>query len=109
MSSDYYSPHTRILLFTPPPIQEERRAQELASRDPPEALDRSWDNTKLYVDAVKEVSTLLKVPVVDIWDLIWTAAGEQKEALSMFLSDGLHLTKEGYEVCTVYFWFPVSV
>ncbi|CAG8783557.1 12922_t:CDS:2, partial [Acaulospora colombiana] len=26
------------------------------------------------------------------------AAGEQTEALTMFLSDGVHLTKEGYEL-----------
>jgi hypothetical protein len=75
-------------------------------------MNRKWERTKEYADAVKEVASSFcnefetngkgaKVPVVDVWDVIWKAAGEQQEALTMFLEDGLHLTKEGYEVSIV--------
>src|ERR1700754_1134096 len=59
-SSDHSSPHTRILLFTPPPISEQRRAYELSLRDPPQELDRSWGRTKEYADAVKEVASSIE-------------------------------------------------
>jgi isoamyl acetate esterase len=61
-------------------------------------MNRSWSHTKAYVDAMLEVAQEINVPVVDAWDVVWKAAGEQTEALTMFLSDGVHLTKEGYEV-----------
>jgi lysophospholipase L1-like esterase len=61
-------------------------------------MDRKWELTHAYAEMVKEVSKELDVPVVDAWDLIWKAAGEKTEALPMFLSDGLHLTREGYEI-----------
>lgn len=38
------------------------------------------------------------VPLVDSYDRIWKAAGENEEGLAPFLSDGLHLTEKGYEV-----------
>lgn len=97
-SSEYYSPSTKIILFTPPPIHEGLWLEFLESRDPPVEMDRSWARTRSYADAVKEIAVSLKVPVVDTWEVIWTAAGEKIEALPMFLSDGLHLTPEGYDV-----------
>ena len=100
-SSERHSPWTRIILLTPPPIQVDRWAEHLAERDPPKEMDRTWENTKAYADAVKQVAEAQKVPVVDAWSAIWTAAGEELAGLTRFLSDGLHLTKEGYEVSTV--------
>ncbi|CCA70635.1 hypothetical protein PIIN_04571 [Serendipita indica DSM 11827] len=97
-SSEYYAPWTRIILLTPPPIQVDAWAQHIAERDPPKDMDRTWENTKAYADAAKEVARELRVPVVDAWDAIWKAAGEETLGLTRFLSDGLHLTREGYEV-----------
>ncbi|KAG8826461.1 hypothetical protein FRC18_010066 [Serendipita sp. 400] len=96
--SEYYSPSTRIIFITPPPIQEDRWAGLLADRDPPQEKDRTWEHTKAYVEAVKETANDLNVPYVDAWDALWRAAGEQQPALNMFMTDGLHLTKEGYEI-----------
>jgi hypothetical protein len=67
-TSEYYSPHTRILLLTPPPLGEAQRNADLASRNPPMKPDREWNNTKAYADAVIEVGKgKPKVGVVDIW------------------------------------------
>lgn len=100
-TSEYYAPWTRIILITPPPIQASRRAQELAARDPPQEMDRSKENTERYVEACKEVAITHKVPLVNVWDAIWQAAGNEDDNLGLFLSDGLHLTKEGYKVPNV--------
>jgi lysophospholipase L1-like esterase len=98
-TSEYYSPHTRILLLTPPPVGEAQRNADLASRNPPKQPDREWNNTKAYADAVKEVGKgKPKVGIVDIWEAIWGAAGKDVAGLPEFLSDGLHLTVAGYEV-----------
>jgi isoamyl acetate esterase len=96
-ASEYYAPWTRVILITPPPISVSMRTKELAHRNPPQDLDRSHDNTSTYVDATKEVAAALNVPFVSAWDAIWAVAKEEAK-LAQFLSDGLHLTKAGYEV-----------
>jgi hypothetical protein len=98
-TSEYYSPHTRILLLTPPPVGEAQRNAELASRNPPKKPDREWNNTKAYADAVIEVGKgKPRVEVVDIWTSIWASAGKDVAGLHEFLSDGLHLTVASYQV-----------
>jgi isoamyl acetate esterase len=98
-TSKYYSPYTRILLLTPPPLGEVQRNADLASRNPPKKPDREWNNTKAYADIVIEVGKERdKVEVVDIWGAIWGAACEDVAKLPEFLSDGLHLTVSGYQV-----------
>ena len=97
-SSEYCSPWTRIILLTPPPVQVIRREKILAERDPPREIDRSFDRTRAYAETVKEVGVTHNISVVDAWTAIWTAAGQKESALTPFLSDGLHLTDEGYAV-----------
>ena len=102
-TSEYYSPHTRTLLLTPPPVGEAQRNGDLASRNPPRKPDREWNNTKDYANAVIEVGTgKPKVEVVDIWSAIWEAAGQDVARLPEFLKDGLHLTVAGYQVSSFY-------
>ncbi|KAJ6546521.1 SGNH hydrolase-type esterase domain-containing protein [Mycena vulgaris] len=96
--SPYHSPSTRIILVTPPPINTYQRAADLAGRDPPLVLDRSFEAAKEYAEGVKRAAAATRVSVVDVWTAIWKAAGESEEALSKYLSDGLHLTPEGYAV-----------
>lgn len=98
-SSPYYSPSTKILLLTPPPVDDTKRNAELASRSPPRPADRDAENTRLYVEAVKEVGREHGVAVVDTWGAINKLA-EKEGGLDRFLSDGLHLTGEGYAVVT---------
>ncbi|KAJ7752012.1 GDSL Lipase/Acylhydrolase [Mycena metata] len=91
-------PSTKIILVTPPPVNTHQRLANLASRDPPLALDRNFEVTKEYAEAVKAAAGASNVPVVDVWTAIWKAAGEREEALSRYLSDGLHLLPDGYAV-----------
>jgi lysophospholipase L1-like esterase len=61
---------------------------------------RAFDVTKAYAEEVKKVGKAENVPVVDAWSRIWEAAGNNKETVKDFLTDGLHLRKSGYEVST---------
>lgn len=97
-SSPHYSPVTRIILITPPPVNTHQRAADLATRDPPKLLDREFEVTRQYAEAVKDVGRKEQVPVVDMWTLLWDASGHVEENLSEFLEDGLHLNVKGYEV-----------
>ena len=75
-----------------------QRGADLESRDPPLRLDRLFETTKGYAEAVGEVGTKEGVPVVDIWNTLYDAAGRDEKALSQFLNDGLHLNAAGYDV-----------
>lgn len=96
-SSAYYCSDTKIILITPPPVNTIQRGADLASRNPPLALDRKFDVTKLYAEAVKSVAGQEKVALLDVWTMFWEAAGSE-ELLSKYLSDGLHPSALGYDV-----------
>ncbi|KAG5354212.1 Isoamyl acetate-hydrolyzing esterase 1 like protein [Termitomyces sp. T112] len=97
-NSEFYSPETRIILITPPPVNTYQRRADLESRDPARYLDREFETTKSYSEAVKDVAREKKVPVTDIWTALWEAAGKDEQSLSKFMYDGLHLNAEGYKV-----------
>lgn len=89
--SQWYSPETRLLLITPPPIHVPSMTEEIKP-------GRAFDVTKAYAEEVKKVGEAEGVPVVDVWSRIWKAAGQNKESVKGFFTDGLHLGKSGYEV-----------
>ncbi|GAA5990115.1 hypothetical protein JCM11641_007072 [Rhodosporidiobolus odoratus] len=97
-TSPYHSPHTQLLFLTPPPVDADTRNAELASRNPPRVPDRDAGRTREFAKGVEEVASDLAVPVVDTWTAIDAAA--QENGLERYLSDGLHLTPEGYGVVT---------
>src|ERR1700733_5836459 len=88
-TSPYYSPHTRIILITPPPVNPNQR---------PEDPTRNNVNTEAYARRVVDVAKETEVEVVDVWGLLWEKADSKEERLAPYLSDGLHLTAAGYEV-----------
>ncbi|KAF8232300.1 GDSL Lipase/Acylhydrolase [Tricholoma matsutake] len=96
--SVYYSPSTRIVLMSPPPVNTYQRAADLGSRELPLDLDRNFETTKAYAKAVKEVAHAKQVAFVDIWTEFWQAAGEKEVELSRYLIDGLHPNENGYRV-----------
>ena len=53
----------------------------------------------MYAEAAKEVAKEAGVYAVDTWTAI-TQAAEREGGLSKYLSDGLHLSGEGYKVVT---------
>lgn len=97
-TSPYYSPTTRVILITPPPVNTFQRRADLASRQPPLALDRDFEVTKAYAEGVREVARSENVALVDVWTALWEAASEDERSLEKFLEDGLHLNAEGYKI-----------
>lgn len=96
--SPYYSPETRIILISPPPVNTYQRRADLESREVPRSLDRAFETTKKYAEAVREVAMQKHVACTDVWSALWQAAGKNEQSLSKFLEDGLHLNHEGYRV-----------
>ncbi|KZT29894.1 SGNH hydrolase [Neolentinus lepideus HHB14362 ss-1] len=93
----YYSPSTRVVLITPPPLYLKQWNEYLAGVGE-EPQGRSLDSSHRYAEAVKEVGKKEGVPVVDAWTGIWEAAGKVEEALRKYLKDGLHPNANGYAV-----------
>ncbi len=98
-SSEWYSPETRIILLTPPPVNTTLWLAFLKEIEvPTDHSDRTVERTRTYAEAAIAVGKKEGVPVVDVFSLLWSAAGENEEGLKEFLSDGLHLKPEGYQV-----------
>lgn len=86
-TSAYYSPETRIILTTPPPVNTKQWGS-----------DRVFETTRSYAEAVKEVGEKENVPVADIWTPMFDGAGRSEEGCARYLYDGLHLNSDGYNV-----------
>ncbi|KAI9927673.1 hypothetical protein ASPWEDRAFT_176155 [Aspergillus wentii DTO 134E9] len=100
----------RIILITPPPINEYQLEGFDASKNTPHP-SRTASYTKQYAEAAREVATSLGVPVADLWTAFMTTVGWKEgqplvgsrdvpnnEKLQSLLTDGLHLTPDGYRV-----------
>ena len=97
-SSPYYSPETKVLLLTPPPLNTTQWGATPKPYDSLLEFDRTFETTKAYAEAVKEVAKEEGVLLVDIWQAIWDKSGKNEEGLTGYLSDGLHFLPAGYEV-----------
>ncbi|KAG2157410.1 SGNH hydrolase-type esterase domain-containing protein [Suillus clintonianus] len=89
-TSAYYSPETRIILITPPPVNTKQWSK-------PES-PRVFETTRSYAAAVKEVGEQENVPVADIWTQMFDGAGRREEGCEIYLTDGLHLNSDGYNI-----------
>ncbi|KAI0747659.1 SGNH hydrolase [Daedaleopsis nitida] len=96
--SPRYSPETRVVIMTPPPVNADQWAARQASKDPPGPRDREFEVTRTYAEAAKEVAAKEGVALVDVWTKIYDAAGRVEKELSRFLTDGLHLNEAGYSI-----------
>ncbi|KGN49288.1 GDSL esterase/lipase At5g45920 [Cucumis sativus] len=84
-------PATRILLITPPPIDEEGRLQNPYVSNPVNEPERTNDAAGAYAKACIAVAKECGVSVIDIWTKMQQVPGWEKACLS----DGLHLTRNG--------------
>ena len=96
--SPRYSPDTRVVLMTPPPVNTEQWGARQAAQSPPRPNDRDFATTRTYAEAAVEVAAREGVAVVDLWNKIYEAAGKEEKKLRRFLTDGLHLNADGYQV-----------
>ncbi|KAL0077588.1 SGNH hydrolase-type esterase domain-containing protein [Phycomyces blakesleeanus] len=92
-SSPYYNPSLRLVLITPPPINEVQ--WKVVCEENGIQLDRKFETTRLYAECARNVGKEHKIPVINLWDEILDRAKEQNRDLSQFLSDGLHLSSLG--------------
>lgn len=109
---DLFPAETPILLITPPPFSPDMRQADVALRFPEETLelDRDIERTRSFARAVLEVASELSqtskkglIAAVEVHDSMEAAAvkvgnGDREKGLKHFLSDGLHLSPEGYKV-----------
>lgn len=87
------SSSTRVILITPPPIDEEARLKyarlmygDMAVTEP----ERTNETTGEYASACREVAAKLSIPIIDTWLKM-----QQHSDWRSFLSDGLHLSEKG--------------
>jgi lysophospholipase L1-like esterase len=109
---DLLATETPILLITPPPFSPDMRQIDVSLRFPAETLelDRDIERTRSFARAVLEVASELNqtskkglIATVEVHDSMEAAAikvgnGDREKGLKHFLSDGLHLSPEGYKV-----------
>jgi lysophospholipase L1-like esterase len=94
--SKYYNPKMRLMLITPPPINEaqwQKRCEEQGDK-----LNRTNESARAYANVVKEIGAEKQLVVIDIWSRLMDLTGPGKRDLAEFLFDGLHLNGNGYEV-----------
>ncbi|CAG8974624.1 hypothetical protein HYALB_00009801 [Hymenoscyphus albidus] len=101
-----------VVLITPPPVDEYLLSQNFTGE---RKEGRSVEGAREYAEAVKEVGSITGVPVVDIWTAFMRKIGWEessaasipipgksedggKAGLGLLLSDGLHLTPQGYRL-----------
>ncbi|ATY64775.1 GDSL Lipase Acylhydrolase family [Cordyceps militaris] len=100
----------RLLLVTPPPIEERRLDHRVKSQGYLK-LNRSNVVTKQYADAAREVAKEMKVGCVDLWTAFMSKAGwkpgdplygsqdlPENDVIRALIHDGLHFTPEAYEI-----------
>lgn len=93
----------RMILITPPPVDEYRLEEPAPSNGVPER-QRTAEHTKQYADACHEVGAELGVVVLDLWSTFMAEAGwkegdplpgskktERNSVLGELLRDGIHL------------------
>lgn len=94
--SPFYNPKMRLILITPPPINEEQWRKQCENNG--EKLNRTNEAARAYAECIKDVGRETGTPVADIWSTIMDKVGRDDRDLSEFLGDGLHLNANGYKV-----------
>lgn len=87
-------PKTLILLITPPPIDEDGRLRHPFVENPSGFPERTNEAAGSFAKACVETAEECGIAVVDLW----TRMQQYTDWRKAYLSDGLHLTKEGNKV-----------
>ncbi|XP_073042181.1 GDSL esterase/lipase At5g45920-like [Primulina eburnea] len=84
-------PSTRVLLISPPPIDEAARLQHPFHPNPTGLPERTNEAAGIYARACLDVAAECGLTAVDLWSKMQQSPGWQKA----MLEDGLHLTVDG--------------
>jgi len=87
-------PKTRILLITPPPIDEEGRLRHPYVENPMGLPERTNEAAGAYAKACVSAAEECGLPVVDLW----TKMQQLPDWENVYLRDGLHLTPSGNRI-----------
>lgn len=86
---------TKIILITPPPVDHKMRLQYQIDRygkdNATGKLERTLQLSGLYAEAVVQVANELNLAHLNLWKEMQAARSDWEK----FLSDGLHLSREG--------------
>jgi len=86
------APQADVLLITPPPLID-AMWQARPTATPETAANRIASHSRLYAEALLQVSADTGVPVLDLGEPY--DAGEDAAAQSALFSDGLHFSEQG--------------
>lgn len=89
------SPDTKVILIAPPPFYPQQWAK--ISGLPIKDIDRTAEVSKRYSETVVKVGKEANIPIVDLCTA-FLARVKQDSDLEKYLTDGLHLTPEGYRI-----------
>ena len=92
-NSPRYNPTLRLILVTPPPINEVQWQHCCELQGSP--LNRTAEAASQYAEVVRKVGAAHRVPICDLWQRLMDR-GEGH--LQDFLLDGLHLNAKGNEL-----------
>ncbi|OOF92473.1 hypothetical protein ASPCADRAFT_210319 [Aspergillus carbonarius ITEM 5010] len=100
----------RIMIVTPPPINEYQLAGFDAMKGNPHPT-RTAAHTKQYVEAAREVAAEFGLPVADVWSAFMSSVGWKEgqplvgsrdlpydDKFATLFTDGLHLAANGYRI-----------
>ncbi|XP_024029273.1 GDSL esterase/lipase At5g45920 [Morus notabilis] len=87
-------PTTRILLITPPPIDEDGRLRHPYIENPSNEPERTNEAAGAYAKACVKLAGECGIPVIDLW----TKMQQFPDWKNACLRDGLHLTRSGNEI-----------
>ncbi|KAL7321540.1 isoamyl acetate-hydrolyzing esterase [Mucor circinelloides] len=92
--SRYYNPKLRLILITPPPINEAQWGKKCEQDGG--KLNRTNEAARSYAECISDIGRETNTPVADIWSRLMDKVHQEQRDLSDFLLDGLHLNANGY-------------
>ena len=95
LSREHFGAKVRIILITPPPVDHKMRLEYQITRYGKDKatgeLERTLELSGIYASAVVQVATELKLVYLNLWQEMQDVRSDW----DIFLSDGLHLSREG--------------
>jgi lysophospholipase L1-like esterase len=91
-NSEYYNPSIRLVLITPPPVDEVKWKERCENQG--DELNRTNENARLYGEVVKQIAREHGIVAIDVWSHFMSL----DRHLSEFQVDGLHLNDKGNQV-----------
>ncbi|KAJ2821375.1 isoamyl acetate-hydrolyzing esterase [Coemansia sp. 'formosensis'] len=99
--SPNYSPNTKILLITPPPLGAKLNVAFWEASHSWETAHRTPESVKACADAIRQVAQKHALPCVDLWAAIEAkvdGAGGEFDGYDEFSWDGVHLNAGGNQL-----------